>query len=249
MSKEYRNNNRNLIGVVLIAGGLLLLAYKMGAPIPGWIFSWPAILIFISLLMGIRQGFRNIGWLIMLLVGSVGLANRLFPELNFDDYMGPIIVIGIGAWFLLRPRPDFKHGGRFVKEFRKDKWEETTTDHTQHIENDSEFLRISSVFSGFKRTIISKHFQGGDISCVFGGAEVDLSQADIQGIVVIKIEQVFGGTKLIIPPHWKMVNEIEGVFHGVDDRRNMNNTIVVDPNKTLVLKGSVVFGGIDVRSY
>jgi predicted membrane protein len=128
-------------------------------------------------------------------------------------------------------------------------WQQPTSSQEETTINDSEFIRISSVFSGSKRTVISKHFQGGDIACVCGGAEIDLSQADIQGIITIKIEQVFGGTKLIIPPHWKLVNDIEGVFHGVDDKRNQNTTTTFDANKTLVLKGSVVFGGIDVRSY
>lgn len=247
MNKEYRNNNRYLTGLVLVVGGFLLLAYKMGAPIPHVIFSWPVILIAISLLMGIRQGFRNIGWIIMLLIGGVGLADMLMPGFNLDNYMGPIIIIGIGAWFLLRPKTNFKDAGRFSKrEFRNNQW--NATDENATI-NDSEFLRISSVFSGVKRSIISKNFQGGDMACVFGGAEVDLTQADINGTVVIKIEQVFAGSKLIIPPHWRLINEVEGVFHSVDDKRNYNSTVAMDPNKTLVLKGSCVFGGIDVRSY
>jgi len=247
MSKEYRNNNRYLTGLVLVVGGFLLLAYKMGAPIPHVIFSWPVILIGISLMMAIRQGFRNIGWIIMLLVGGVGLADRLMPELNFDNYMGPIIIIGIGAWFLLRPKTNSKDGGMFSRrESRRNQW--NATEETVPY-NDSEFLRISSVFSGVKRSIISKNFQGGDIACVFGGAEVDLTQADINGTVTIKVEQVFAGTKLIIPPHWRLINEVEGVFHSVDDKRNYNNKVAMDPNKVLVLKGSCVFGGIDVRSY
>jgi predicted membrane protein len=248
MSNEDKNN-RYLTGLVLLTAGFLLLAYKMGAPIPGWLFTWPVILIVVSLLFAIRQGFRNIGWVIMLIVGSVGLIDKLSPGLDFKHYMAPIIIISIGAWFLLRPKTNWNKGKRSVKEWNNDKWEQKSTNHEQEGVNDSEYLRISSVFSGFKRTIISKNFQGGDIACVFGGAEVDLSQSDIQGTVTIKIEQVFGGTKLIIPPHWRMVNDIEGVFHGVDDRRSPNNPIAIDPNKTLVLKGSVVFGGIDVRSY
>jgi hypothetical protein len=103
-----RSNSRAFTGVLLLVGGFLLLAYKLGAPIPHVIFTWPVILIAISLLIGVKQGFRNIGWLIMLLIGGVGLADALLPEVNFDNFMGPIVIIGIGAWFLLRPRRDFR---------------------------------------------------------------------------------------------------------------------------------------------
>ena len=30
-------------GIILVAVGVLLLAYKMGAPIPGWFFTWPVL--------------------------------------------------------------------------------------------------------------------------------------------------------------------------------------------------------------
>ena len=100
-----------------------------------------------------------------------------------------------------------------------------------------------------QRNVVSKNFQGGKISCVFGGADINLTQADINGKVEIKFEVAFGGTKLIVPPHWTVYNEIEGVFHGVDDKRKFNAATGISPEKILVLKGSVVFGGVEIRSY
>ncbi len=32
-------------GLILIIAGVLLFASKMGAPIPGWVFTWPMLLI------------------------------------------------------------------------------------------------------------------------------------------------------------------------------------------------------------
>ena len=37
---------------------------------------------------------------------------------------------------------------------------------------------------------------------MFGGAEINFMQADIQGRVELEVNQVFGGTKLIVPAHW-----------------------------------------------
>ena len=113
----------------------------------------------------------------------------------------------------------------------------------------TDFIKIDSVFSGVNRTILSKKFQGGKIACVFGGAEIDLTQADITGTVTIKMDVVFGGVKLIVPSNWGVQSNIDGAFHSVDDKRKYNSAITVDPNKMLILKGSAVFGGIEVKSY
>src|SRR6185312_15987792 len=46
------NQSRISGGVFLLLIGVLLLAYKMGAPIPGWVFTWPVLLIAIGLFIG-----------------------------------------------------------------------------------------------------------------------------------------------------------------------------------------------------
>jgi predicted membrane protein len=104
------------------------------------------------------------------------------------------------------------------------------------------------MFGGTKKNVISKDFKGGEVTCVFGGAEINLSQADINGKVVLEMHQVFGGTKLIVPPHWQ-VNHQETVafMGGIEDRRP--DTKDTDPNKILILKGTSVFGGLDISSY
>ncbi len=58
-------------GLLLIIAGVLLLAYKMGAPVPGWMFTWPVLLIAIGLLTGIKSNFHNPGAFIMMAVGGV----------------------------------------------------------------------------------------------------------------------------------------------------------------------------------
>ncbi|MFD2145517.1 hypothetical protein [Mucilaginibacter antarcticus] len=83
---------------------------------------------------------------------------------------------------------------------------------------------------------------------MFGGAELDFTQADINGRVYVDVTQIFGGTKIIVPAHWMVVSDISAVFAGVDDKRIRTNT-PLDSNKVLVLKGISVFAGIDIRSY
>ncbi len=81
-----------------------------------------------------------------------------------------------------------------------------------------------------------------------GGAEINPMQADIQHPVILEVNNIFGGTKLIIPSNWDVKNEISAVFGGVEDKRSFNNS-VPDSNKKILLKGSCVFGGIEVTNY
>jgi hypothetical protein len=111
-----------------------------------------------------------------------------------------------------------------------------------------QFLDTVSVFGGVKRTILSKDFRGGEIVNIFGGTDLDLTQADINGRVVIDITQLFGGIKLIVPPHWQVVSDLAAVFSSVDDKRRSMGTPLSN-DKILVIKGVSIFAGVDVRSY
>ena len=65
--KEHRSNNKILIGLVLIGGGILLFINKMGIPIlPNWVFTWPVLIIGIGLFIGLKHNFQNITWLILM---------------------------------------------------------------------------------------------------------------------------------------------------------------------------------------
>ncbi len=44
-----------------------------------------------------------------------------------------------------------------------------------------DYIDATTVLGGIHKNIISKNFKGGDITIFMGGAEINLSQADIQG--------------------------------------------------------------------
>lgn len=243
-------------GVVLLIGGFLLLAYKMGAPIPGWLFTWPVILIAIGLLTGIKSRFHNPGSFIMILIGVIFLLDRTIAGINFHDYLVPLILIGVGIVFIFRPKNHRCHGRRSDRFNRNNSnWSneasssgDPATQNNPGNFDDSEQINLQAVFGGIKRTITSKNFKGGEIMSFMGGSEINLMQADIQHPVVLEVNNIFGGTKLIIPSNWDVKNEISAVFGGVEDKRSFNNS-VPDSNKKILLKGSCVFGGIEVTNY
>ena len=103
---------------------------------------------------------------------------------------------------------------------------------------------------GIKKNIFSKTFRGGDIVTIFGGTELNLTQADVPHRIVLDITQIFGGAKIIIPPHWKIHSEdVVSIFGSVEDKRPILPDVNYDPTKLLILKGTNIFGGIDIKSY
>ncbi|RYZ97090.1 MAG: hypothetical protein EOP47_22510, partial [Sphingobacteriaceae bacterium] len=114
--------------------------------------------------------------------------------------------------------------------------------------SDADYIDAVSIFGGVKKTILSKDFKGGDIVNIFGGVELDFTQANINGQVVIDITQFFGGIKIIVPPHWKVVSDLAAVFASVDDKR-LRTSAPIDGEKLLILKGTSFFAGVDIRSY
>ena len=248
-----KESGRVIGGLILVAVGAALLLRNVGVYLPSWVFSWPMILILVGIYIGFKSDFRNNSWFIISLVGCYFLVSQFIPSLGLQPMFWPIVIIGLGITFILRPHKKSQYNIKAEGEY--DKWENVHKGNLAQKEpniaytDTNDFLFIRSVFSGVNKNIVSKNFQGGSISCVFGGAEIDLSQADIQGEVRIKMEMVFGGAKLVIPPHWTVQNHIDGVFHAIDDKRSFNPSISVNPDKVLILNGSAVFGGLEIRSY
>jgi predicted membrane protein len=248
---ESRNglSGRALAGVLIITVGVLLLADRSGAiNLPEWLVSWPMILITVGTYLGVRHGFRGPAWIIMILVGSIFLVGEINDELDFRNYTFPLIVIAIGLVMIFRPQKKNREKWRKSMQDMKADITSATTSNARATSDD--FLDTVTVFGGVKKNIISKTFQGGELTTFFGGTELNLTQADVNGRVVIEITQMFGGTKLIVPPNWRIKSDdMVAIFGGLDDKRPTQNEMVYDNEKVLVLRGTCIFGGIEIRSY
>lgn len=244
-------------GLLLVAAGSLWLANKMGAPIPHWIFSWPVWVIAFGFLTGIKSRFHNPGAFIMIIVGGIFLIDQTSPELNFHNYIAPAILIAVGIVFILRPKNNWR-GGISGKDWRRMHYyspppvnpepPDYTGTKSNPQEDTGEHVEINTAFGSVKKIILSKNFKGGEINNFMGGTEINLMKADIQHPIELEINNIFGGTKLIVPSNWDVKNEVTAVFGGIEDKRAINST-PADPGKIIVLKGTCVFGGIEITNY
>jgi predicted membrane protein len=109
------------------------------------------------------------------------------------------------------------------------------------------WLDSVAIFGNIKKLVYSKNFKGGDVVSIFGGAEINLMQADFNGEIVIEMVQIFSGAKLIVPPHWQIRSEMVAIFGGIEDKRPPQTSY--DENKVVVLNGTTFFGGLEIKSY
>jgi predicted membrane protein len=244
-----RKNNGNIIaGILLLIVGGGLLMRQMNYPLPAWLFTWPMIIIVAGIFIGAINRFRDFGWLLICAVGFFFLADDIWPKFDVGDYIWPAVIIMIGLALLFRPRFKTHYHAEWG-------WKGTTDDYTEAAKtfktdkkaSKEDILDVAAVFGAVKKNLFSKTFKGGEIVSVFGGVEIDLSQADFEGKVVIESVQIFGGATLIVPPTWQVRSEAVAIFGGIEDKRK--HVVSQEPERILVLEGFAMFGGIEIKSY
>jgi len=236
VKREHRHlhSNRPIIGVVLVLAGLFLVMRNTGVfPdfIDNVIFSWPMLLVVIGLVMTLGAAEKTSGVIVMA-VGGFFLIPMIFRE-TFHAYnmFWPSIFIIVGVIFIATKRKG---------------WNSVSS--TATVGDD--FIDYVNVFSGGERQIVSENFRGGRISAVFGGMELDLTKAKLAtGRNELEIACVFGGATLIVPDDWNISIEVTPVLGGFSDSRKLIPGRTVDTTKQLVIKGAVVFGGGEIKSY
>lgn len=271
MSKRTRSGSV-LAGLLLLCIGTLLLLRQFGFPFPEWLFTWPMILIAFGLLIGAGHAFRDPGWVVITGVGTVFLLDKIWPNIPIHHFIWPVVIIAAGFIIILAPRRNrhwHEKWNRYRETHDKHDWEkwppnspETPTTETPAIETPAtvispvpetdkikgdNWLETVTIFGNVKKLVYSKNFKGGDIVSIFGGAEINLTHADFKGNIVIEMVQIFGGAKLIVPPHWQIRSEMVAVFGGIEDKRAPQNSY--DEDKVVILNGTTFFGGIEIRSY
>ncbi|MBN1252703.1 MAG: hypothetical protein JXR51_04070, partial [Bacteroidales bacterium] len=138
----------------------------------------------------------------------------------------------IGAYILLRKRHE-----------PEDFFNENNTS------SDESLIDDLNIFGGNKRVITSSDFIGGKVTSFFGGSEFDLLSAEMRNKkAVIDILTIFGGSKFVVPADWNVQVDVISVFGGFTDKRNNIISNQNNKDKTLIIKGLVVFGGGEIRN-
>ncbi|MBI1938451.1 MAG: hypothetical protein HYS25_10030 [Ignavibacteriales bacterium] len=243
-----RNNSSIWVGLILIAIGALLVFHNYNFfyfDVSDFIFSWHTLLLIIGIIILSKSKNSAVG-IIFLIIGLLGSANHFFPfvwDFAFGD-LWPIFLILIGLFVLLRRKEMPVHKTETEHE-HKDCFHDTQP---TGVYNDT--IDESILFTAVHKVVTSDKFRGGKISLLIGGAKIDLTKSKLaEGENILDINCIFGGCTIIVPGEWKIIANVNAVFGGVDDKRYINPSVVSDDGSILLIRGSVIFGGIEIRNY
>lgn len=224
MSSSHHTNIRLIIGLIIIAMGFIFLLENLDIfyfDLPFHILSWPIILITIGLILLASARNKGAG-IILIVIGLIGL----FPE------FWPLILVILGLYIILR-----KGGSKFHKT-------ELSTDNYSF----EEFNEVA-IFGGGKKFYKTEKFRGGKITAIFGGSELHLLDCSLdEGTHELDLFIMFGGTTILIPGDWNVEIDLLPIFGGFSDNRRKDPNLISTPNRTLRIKGLILFGGGEIKN-
>jgi predicted membrane protein len=234
--EENKNSidKRVILGSILIGlGGIFFLnsldifSFNFGRIV----FSWPFFFIVIGMYLTLNTARKMLGGILAGL-GFVFIIPRIFPDVYYDgSVVVAIFLIAIGSYIILN---------------QKRKTEEA--DELGHITKDR--IDDVAIFGGGTKIVTSDNFKGGNITAVFGGSEIILKGSKLaEGTNAIDILAIFGGTTIVVPNDWNVILNVTSIFGGFSNKSVKDPNLVVDQSKTLIIKGLVVFGGGELKTY
>lgn len=217
-------SGRVWLGFLFLLFGLGLLLHQVDVIDLSQLLSdgWPLILIIIGMIQLInRKHTSPISGLLFLIIGLLFLVNQW---LSFDltAFIWPLIFIFIGFIFIFTrvTRGNVPHTGADLDTF--------------------------VLFSGTNIRPQSENFQGGSVTVIFGGAEIDLSEAIMAEGASINITTLMGGAEITIPENVQV--EVSGtpIFGGIEDKTRVREKN--EGNSTLKINCLSIFGGVEIKN-
>jgi len=230
-------DKRVLLGGILIFFGGIFLLNTMNIlhfRIAHVLFSFPFFMFVIGLFVLVNTEKKFLGG-ILTGVGALFLIPKIFPEVDYDGgIIIPIFFIILGIYIILRKR----------------KAEQPSIFNSDSSRVNKDKIDDVSIFGGGTKIISSNNFQGGNITAIFGGSEINLINCQLaEGDNVLDVLCIFGGTTIILPKEWNVVINVTSVLGGFSNKAIRNPSIVIDQNRTLHIKGLAMFGGGEVKTY
>ena len=218
-------SGRPLAGLVLLVVGLAFLLDNLDL-VESWsiLRFWPVILLGAGIkhLVDARHRGSTFTGVLLVAAGALLLLDALeLIDASLGD-LWPLILVAIGLRLLLGAVSN-RAGASEVSES-----EESAT----------------AFLGSVERRNGSADYRGGSVSAFMGGVNLDLREADIAGErAVLDVLAFMGGVELRIPEAWTVDVGTTSIMGGVEDK-----TRGAAGGKRLVLTGTVIMGGIDIRN-
>jgi hypothetical protein len=224
-SGDRRNVAQAVLGLVLVVGGVTALLDRLGVIDVdwGWIWShgWPVVIIAVGVAALLTTPRAPVGPLAIIALGALLLIAQLDGvDLDVWGVLWPLAVIIVGIAII--------SGGR-----RRSPGDQDTT------------ISAFVFWWGTERKPRTQDFQGGSLTAIMGGIEVDLRQAWVQQRAQIAVFAMMGGVEIKVPAGWRV--EVRGlpILGGWDDK----TTPPLDPDAPVLrVDATCVMGGMEIKN-
>lgn len=110
----------------------------------------------------------------------------------------------------------------------------------------SAVLKVDVFMSSVARKVASQRFQGGEVTAIMGGGDIDLRSARMAGEVArLEIDLVMGGINLFIPEDWVVEYQGTPIMGGVEDT---SRHPAGHPAGRLVVTGTLLWSAIVIKN-
>jgi len=221
--------SRLVFGIVVVTLGVIFLLDELGIANASSILRyWPAVLLAYGLmrLTGTWCRQQTTAGLIFTLIGAWMLLRSLgVLPFGLHDFW-PIILIAVGVMLVA--------GGLGRGRRAAGAGDPANTIHAL------------AFWSGVDRKIVSTDFQGGDVTAIMGGHQLDFRSAKMAGgVAEIDLLVMMGGVDMRIPEDWAISCEAVPVMGGIEDR---TRPPAGEVKGRLILRGFIMMGGVEVKN-
>jgi predicted membrane protein len=214
-------------GLIILIGLLLLLSTTNFVATENlWDFL-PAVFVALGVWALVRSRFRNLTGPVMVIAVAGTFQARNLGYIS-DAHIGtwwPLFVVLFGLLYVI---------GRS----RRSRGVSVSAGEAGDVS-------MVSLFSGTQRRVTGTGFRGGNVVAMFGGAELDLRDAEVSDPpATVECLVAFGGAEVHVPEDWTVDIDVLGLFGGSEDKRPPRGT---DGEVDLVVTGLAMFGGVSVE--
>lgn len=219
---------RLVVGLVLVALGLLWTLDNLGLMQADSVLRfWPVLLMGVGLAKMTGVGARRapVAGGIFTIVGSWLLLHELGVVRQGFWSLWPLFLIVLGSSIVYRSM--------------RGPTGATASDDAEAVPRPFAFM------GGVTRRVQSQQLRGAEANAVMGGVELDLRQARAAGpTVTVDVFAWWGGIEILVPDDWRVVSEAVPIMGAVEES---TSPIEGSGGTTLIVRGVVVMGGVEIR--
>ncbi len=231
-TRPFRASTQLFIGLLVIFVGVVMTLDNFDVlEAREYIRFWPVFVVAFGVAKAMqsrRSSGRNAGLLIALLGVLLLLGNIRVLDFRVWDYW-PLLLVIFGGSLIWRASARYR----------------LPSQPDAQVDADST-INLFAFMGGFERTITSKNFQGGEMTAIMGGCEVDLRQSTINdNEAVIDVFAFWGGISMKVPEDWAVSVQGLPIMGGIEDKTHPPKG---GSAKRLVVKGYAIMGGVELSN-